>query len=266
VSVRWNTKRVVEAISRKAGRGGDNAFVEGLDAVRQAEATASGNKVTVDMADGALRRSEASVVTSSGGQAPASVRVMGLLERMRQIAMRGATREVSGRDRTVMSKELERLSTEIDEISADISRSVPRGEIPANYDSVEAFFESVFADETLDGLLDPFSSYSLGVDAKSIAVSTPGSSRRALDVIDDALEEMQVIHSNGASTEAHLDAALERLAAFVDTIDPNAVVPGDPDAAVEAAEIVRLYLMSGRGLSAIGQTKNLQQSVTALLQ
>ena len=242
-------------------------MAEMFGAIREAEATALGKNAAVEMTEVALRRAEASsAVSSSGGHAPPAVRVMALLGRMRQLAMRGASRGVETHERVAMGEELARLSTEIDDVSAEITRIVPQGEIPASYDSVEAFFESVFADETLDGLLDPFSSYSLGVDSKSIGLSSPGSSRLALEAIDDALEEMQLIHQNGASTEAHLDAALERLSSFVHSIDPNAVVPRGPDEAVEAAECVRLFLMSGRGISSIGQSKNLQQSVTALLQ
>ena len=165
-----------------------------------------------------------------------------------------------------MGRELERLVAKIDEIAGELTRTIPRGEVPPNYDSVEAFFESVFADETLDGLLDPFSSYSLGVDGNAISVGSPGAARMALHAIGDAVEEMENIHRNGASTEAHLDAALDRLATFVESIDPDAVLPQGPNAALEAAERVRLYLMSGRGVGAVRHSNHLQKSVTALLQ
>ena len=232
----------------------------------QLETPLGDDVATVQSEEEPVRVALGSARVRSGGHAPPSVRVVALLGRMRQLAVRGATKEVSGSEREAMGQEFARLSGQIDQISEDLSRVVPRGEIPANYDSVEAFFESIFADETLDGLLDPFSAYSLGVDVGSVHLKTPYASERAIDIIDDAVEEMERIHRDGASTEAHLDAALERLAAFVESIDPEAVVPSSPDAALEAAETVRLQLMSDRGLVPLGQSKNLQQSVTALLQ
>jgi flagellin-like hook-associated protein FlgL len=185
---------------------------------------------------------------------------------MKQLAVRGSSRELSGSEREVMGQEFARLGGQIDRVSEEITRIVPRGDIPTSYDSVEAFFESVFADETLDGLLDPFSAFSLGVDVDSVHLKTSRSAKAAVGAIDDAVDEMQRIHRDGASTEAHLDAALERLSAFVESIEPDAVVPRDPEAAVEAAELVRLHLMNGRGVSSADQSKNLQLSVTALLQ
>jgi hypothetical protein len=266
VSARWNNKKVFKAFSRKAAGVDGDLVRRGSLAAKAAENAAgvySASTQSFDLAlDGHVERSRA----KAGGHAPPSVRVMSLLGRMKQLAVRGSSRDLSVPEREVMGQEFARLSGQIDRVSEEITRIVPRGDIPTNYDSVEAFFESVFADETLDGLLDPFSSFSLGVDVDSIHLKTSRSSKRALGVIDDAVDEMQRIHRDGASTEAHLDAALERLSAFVESIEPDAVVPRDPDAAVEAAELVRLHLMNGRGVSSAGQSKNLQQSVTALLQ
>jgi hypothetical protein len=266
VSVRWNSKKVFEAFSLKTACLDGDLLKRASVAAKRAEGAAGVRSVSTQNSDLAVDAGVERSRAKAGGQAPPSVRVMSLLGRMKQLAVRGFSRELSGSEREVMGQEFARLSGQIDRISEEISRVVPRGDIPTNYDSVEAFFESVFADETLDGLLDPFSSFSLGVDVDSVHLKTPGSAKIALDAIDDAVNEMQRIHRDGASTEAHLDAALERLSAFVESIDPDAVVPRDPDAAVEAAELVRLHLMNGRGVSSAGQSKNLQLSVTALLQ
>ena len=110
-----------------------------------------------------------------------------------------------------------RLSREIDEISSQITRITPKGEIPTEYDSVEAFFESVLWMKHSMVCWTHFRRIRRGVDSKSISVSSVATSRRARQAIDDALGEMQVIHQNGASTEAHLDAALGRLTAFVES-------------------------------------------------
>ena len=266
MSIHWNSKKALEVLSRTVAAVDSGLSLRGGAAAKQKETSVGGEGTSDRGAGEAVRVAAGPSRVRTGGQAPPSVRVVSLLGRMRQLAVRGSTREVSGEERQSMGQEFARLSGQIDRISEELNRVVPRGEIPPSYDSVEAFFESVFADETLDGLLDPFSSYSLGVDADSIHLKTPYASERAIDIIDDAVQEMQRIHRDGASTEAHLDAALERLSAFVESIDPEAVVPKGPDAAVEAAETVRLQLMSGRGLVSVGQSTNLQQSVTALLQ
>ena len=264
MTVRWNIKKATTADRGALGEKKGRDVVTASDACAAAEPCSA--DVSLDLGADALRRAGLSSAGPIGGQAVPSVRVMGLLGQMQQIAMRCTSRELSGDERSAMADDMVRLADKIDAIADGLTRAVPRGEIPANYDSVEAFFESVFADETLDGLLDPFSSYSLGVDSRSISVRSPDASRMALNSIADAMSEMKGIHRNGASTEAHLDAALERLAAFVDSIDPDAEVPHSPDAALQSAERIRLYLMSGQGISALGQSENLQKSVTALLQ
>ena len=266
MSVRKNNKKDLESFSVQAARL-DGGLLKRASAIAKKVNTAAGvGGFSADISEVAVQGQTERLKAKAGGNAPPSVRVMSLLGRMRQLAVRGSTRELPPEDRSAMDQEFSRLSGQIDRISEEITRVVPRGDIPTNYDSVEAFFESVFADETLDGLLDPFSAFSLGVDVASVHLKTPHSAKSALGAIDDAVDDMQRIHRDGASTEAHLDAALERLSAFVESIDPNAVVPTDPAAAVEAAELVRLHLMNGRGVTPVSQSKNLQLSVTDLLQ
>ena len=264
MAVRSNIKKVTSPDGTVAQQGRDASVTTDGGAIESGPGRPV--DVSVGLVDVSIGQTDLGSGGAAGGQAAPSVRVMGLLGQMRQIAMRGTCRELSDEERCSMGRELKRLAQKIDSIADELTRTTPRGENPANYDSVEAFFESVFADETLDGLLDPFSTYSLGVDCNAISVDSPRASRMAFNAIGDAMTEMDGIHQNGASTEAHLDAALERLAAFVESIDPDSELPRSPSAALESAERVRLYLMSGRGVGAVRHSNHLQKSVTALLQ
>ena len=170
MTVRSNIKKVTSLagadLRQKPGCGNQPDRDDALDETIADDSV----RVSVDLTEASVCRADVRVGSPKGGQAAPSVRVLGHLGQMRQIAMRGTNRGLSSSERSAMKKELMRLIANVDKIADGLTRTVPRGEVPPNYDSVEAFFESVFADETLDGLLDPFSAYSLGVDAKSISV------------------------------------------------------------------------------------------------
>jgi len=190
-----------------------------------------------------------------------ALEVKGILGQMRQLAHRGMGESAGDAERIVLQDEFSLLRSEIDRV---IAAAGPRRRGPSEF----LGGRGSGLDDTLEAesLLDGLTTSRLGLDAGSIGVETAVEAEWALFRLDAADEAVNDIRDEIGTVEDRIDAALDRLADFIESFVPASAGIQSPDEALRAAETLSLQLMHGDGIGGVSEATKLQKSVNALLQ
>ncbi len=236
-----------------------------VDATRAAARSARGvslqgslESVEIRARAGALKGSDA----LSKSVDSAALEVRAILARMRHLANRGASADMSEDDRSVIQDEFSMLQAEIDRVAFAASRhkAALSGVEPDNYAERNGEGPSLVA------FVDRLTTASLGVGMDVADLRNPEEADWALVRIDAAEQSVLQLRDEFGTVEERIDAALARLADFVESFSPDAARFGSAKNVFAAAERVRLQLMHDAGVSIKGQARGLPKSVSSLLQ
>jgi flagellin len=264
VTIRQTHRRLALEI----GRGSDGASAAGpsvesaVDVTRAAARSAQGVQSPDAIVNAAGVGSPAIAARPAGVRVDTvALEVKGIIDQMRQIAHRGMGESIGDAERIVLQDEFSLLRSEVDRV---IETAGPRRR--GHSESLGGHGAGLDDTQEAKSLLDGLSTSRLGLDAGSIGVETAVEAEWALFRLDAADEAVNDIRDEIGTVEERIDAALDRLADFIDSFVPARTRIQSPDEALRAAEALSLQLMHGDGVGRVSEATKLQKSVNALLQ
>jgi len=194
----------------------------------------------------------------------ASTEVSGILTRMRELAVQGASETLNSTERLYVQDEYTSLASEIDRIA-----------------SVTEFNGTTLTDGTTTGIavqvginntandqisitLGDLTTATLGVDA--IDMSTAAGASASLTDIDAAINSVSGYRSDYGAVENRLGNALNNLETFgQSTLEAESRIR-DADFGKETADLSQLQILQQAGVSVLSQAKSINQAALSLLQ
>lgn len=196
----------------------------------------------------------------------ASAEVAGMLTRMRELAVQGASETLNNAERAYVQDEFTSLSSEIDRIANVTEFNATKLTDGTNATLAVQVGIHNTADDTIDITLGNLSALTLGVDALSIDMSTSAGASTALTGIDAAISLVSGYRSDYGSVENRLDAALNNLETFeTSTMEAESRIR-DADFGKETAELTQEQILQQAGVSVLSQAKGINQAALTLLQ
>ena len=222
-----------------------------VDAATAATKTAHG-RVTMEARRGLIsaRASEtASRVSLAQVVDSVAIEVKALLGRMRLIAHQGATGRHSFGQYELLQQEFEMLQDEMAQLVSDADRSVNALDVGRS----SATFHDI-------------SPTVLKIDRKHARVDSKDESDWALFRLDSAEDAVVHLTDEFGTIDDRLDAALNALDDFIQSVAPSRVENPSASEAMTAALRTRLQRMQSEGVDIVGASPHFQRSISALLQ
>ena len=223
----------------------------GVDAATAATKTAHG-QTTIEARRGLIsaRASEtASRVSLAQVVDSVAIEVNALLGRMRLIAHRGSEDTRTADQYELLQQEFEMLQDEMELLVAGAGKSVRT----LNTASAPATFHDI-------------APAVLKIDRTHARVDSKGEAEWALFLLDSAEEAVVRMSDEFGTIDDRLDAALDALDAFIESIGPSKQPHRTATDAMAAAQRTRLQLMQSEGVDTVAASPDFQRSVSALLQ
>jgi len=248
-------------VADRSAAGGRPGVTEGLDATSAAVRSARG--VVLKQGLGAMSdRHQARVMNGADGLAQsidaAALEVKGLLGRMRHLASKSTGIDVTRDERRVIQDEFSMLQAQLDRIESYVGVEQQVG----TAGGVEGEGSLQPGREFTDRL----TAEALEVGSRFASVEKADDAEWALVRIDAAEQAVQQLRDEFGTVEERIDAALDRLAEFVESFSPAQMRQGSPSDVLAAAERVRMKIMQNSGISTLGQARGLPKGVSSLLQ
>ena len=196
----------------------------------------------------------------------ASSEVSGILTRMRELAIQGASETLNSTERLYVQDEYTSLASEVDRIA-----------------NVTEFNGTTLTDGTTTGIavqvginnttndqisitLGDLSTSTLGVDTGAIDMSTAAGASASISVIDAAINLVSGYRSDYGAVENRLGNALNNLETFgQSTLEAESRIR-DADFGKETADLSQLQILQQAGVSVLSQAKSINQAALSLLQ
>jgi flagellin len=242
----------------------------------------SGLRVTkaADDAAGSAVASNLNTVARSGKQAirnshdgisiiqtaeSASVEVLNILDRMRELAVQSSSETLATDERDYIDDEFEQLSDEIERIAqATEFNDLALADGSSTSLSVQVGVTSG-TESQLTITLGDMTVTTLGVDTTTIDLTTATTAQSAIDDIDAAIDSVNSVRADYGAVQNRIDSAISNMTTYVESLTAAKSQIMDTDYAAETAEMTRLQVMQQAGVAALAQARTINQSVISLL-
>jgi flagellin len=193
--------------------------------------------------------------------------VVGMLDRMRELAVRSSSETLSASDRTNADLEFQQLKHEIGRIGTSTSYN---GKTLLNVSLVVTFqvgmdddpTNRIVATMTGDFSVDGAESILLLTNAE---VDTAASAQGALDLIDNALSKVNSYRSKLGSVQNRLERAIGNLESDIENATASNSRIRDVDFAEETSKMTRLQILVQSGTAILSQANASPQAALSLL-
>lgn len=196
----------------------------------------------------------------------ASSEVAGILGRMRELAVQGASETLDNNERTYVQDEFAALSSEVDRIAGvtEFNGQFLTDASIATVDVQAGIHDT--ANDTVTITLGDLTAVTLGVDTGAIDMTSSTGCQDALQVIDDAIDLVSGYRSDYGAVENRLNSALDNIQTFAENTTAAESRIRDVDFATETAELTKNQLLQQAGVSVLAQAKGINQGALNLLQ
>jgi flagellin len=195
----------------------------------------------------------------------ASDAVTSMLQRMRELAVQGASETITSTERSYVDEEFQELLSEIDRVAASTEFSglnVSDGTTTALQVQVGITSSATNSQITLR-LGDLTANSGLGVSA--LAITSASAALTALDALDTAINSVNGYRAQLGAVQNRMESSLNHSQAYSEALSAGYSSAMDLDFAEETANLTRNQIMQQAGISAVAQAKNINQGVIALL-
>ena len=193
--------------------------------------------------------------------------VSNILTRMRELTTQSANDTLIARDRSFLNSEYSSLKAEVDRIS-EVTEFNGTFLVNGNLSSDGVDFQIGLEATTNDRLnvtladIDTSSIGSSGTSVNSTDVSSKTNARTAMNVLDDAINDIAQQRSNIGAHQNRLNSTIVNLSNAAENISASNSRIRDVDVASESAVMTRNQILSQAGSSMLAQAN--QQPNTAL--
>jgi len=203
-----------------------------------------------------------SVIQTAEG---ASDEIVGILQRMRELAVQGASDTLHGDERSYINDEYSALSSEVDRIanSTEFNGIQLLNSGASNIDVQVGVNGDGNSQITI--AVDDLTAGSSGLNVDGLTMTTSTGSASAIATLDSALTTMNNFRSSLGSTQNRLDVALSTMTEYTENLSGAESRISDADFAVETAEMTKLQIMQQAGIASLAQARQLHSGVVSLL-
>jgi flagellin len=196
----------------------------------------------------------------------ASSEVSGILTRMRELAVQGASETLNSTERLYVQDEYTSLASEVDRI-ANVTEfngaKLTDGAISTI--AVQVGINNT-VDDQISITLGDLSTATLGVDNGAIDMSTATGASASISLIDAAINTVSGYRSDYGAVENRLGNALNNLETFgQSTLEAESRIR-DADFGKETADLSQNQILQQAGVSVLSQAKSINQAALSLLQ
>jgi flagellin len=191
--------------------------------------------------------------------------VTDLLQRMRELAVEGASETLDDDERTYIEDEFDELVDEVERIAANTEfNGITLSDGTTTQMDTQVGIENASSSRiTID--LGDLTSTTLGLTSAVTVQSVTGATA-AIDTIDAALDSVNGYRSDLGASQTRLDSAInfaESYSTALTMAEGNIV---DADIAKESANMAKLQILQEAGLAALAQANQINRSVLTLLE
>ncbi len=195
----------------------------------------------------------------------ASKEVIGILDRMRELAVQSSSETLEDGERAYIDSEFHQLSDEVERIAQvtefnDIALANGDNATLDVQVGIDASSNSRVA-ITLGNL----EVSNLSVGTGDIDLTSAGGAQTAITTIDAAIDSVNSMRASYGAVQNRLESSINNMSSYVEALSGAASQIQDADYAHETAEMTRLQVMQQAGVAALGQARGMNASVLSLL-
>jgi flagellin len=203
-----------------------------------------------------------SIVQTAEG---ATDEVVDLLQRMRELAVEGASETLDDDERTLLEDEFDELVDEVERIAANTEFN----DIVLSDGTNTSMDVQVGVDNATSSritiVLGDLTSTTLGLTSAVTVQSVTGASA-AIDTIDTALDLANGYNANLGASQTRLDSAINFAEDYSSALTIAEGTIRDVDIAKESANLAKLQILQEAGVAALVQANQINRSVLTLLE
>ena len=196
----------------------------------------------------------------------ASSEVTSILGRIRELAVQSSSETLGTNERQYIQDEYTQIAQEVDRIANVTSfngMNLTDGSLSTL--AVQVGVGNTVNDQ-VDITLGDLRATTLAIDTGSIDLSTAANASTALTAIDAAISTVSQYRSHLGAAENRLNSALNNLEVFGENTKSAESAIRDADFGEETANLSKWQIMQQAGVAVLAQAKNINQSVSQLLQ
>ena len=195
-----------------------------------------------------------------------------ILSRMRELSIQSANGTYSDGDRLLINTEFAQLASELNRI-ASISNFNGINLLRASSGAVNSVLTLQIGidnvnDDRISLRLTTLAATGAALGLATVmqnGISSQLTAQGALDLIDTAIQNVNVRRATLGATQNRLESALSEASTYSENLSASYSQIMDVDYAEESANMTRLQIMQQAGVAALGQAKTISQSVVSLL-
>ena len=195
-----------------------------------------------------------------------------ILSRMRELSIQSANGTYSDGDRLLINTEFSQLASELNRI-ASISNFNGINLLRASSGAVNSVLTLQIGidnvnDDRISLRLTTLAATGSALGLATVmqnGISSQLTAQGALDLIDTAIQNVNVRRATLGATQNRLESALSEASTYSENLSASYSQIMDVDYAEESANMTRLQIMQQAGVAALGQAKTISQSVVSLL-
>ncbi|MEC8380783.1 MAG: flagellin [Myxococcota bacterium] len=195
-----------------------------------------------------------------------------ILTRMRELSIQSANGTYSDGDRLLINTEFAQLASELNRI-ASISNFNGINLLRASTGAVNSVLTLQIGidnvnDDRISLRLTTLAATGAALGLATVmqnGITSQLTAQGALDLIDTAIQNVNVRRATLGATQNRLESALSEASTYSENLSASYSQIMDVDYAEESANMTRLQIMQQAGVAALGQAKTISQSVVSLL-
>jgi len=187
--------------------------------------------------------------------------VVNLLQRMRELAVQGASDTLASTEKAYLQTEGDALISEV----ARLSSSLDFNGIAIGSGTTLAVQVGADSGDTIGVTFGDLSTGAAGLDISGMVFSTTGGATTSISTIDAALDTLQGYLTDYGAAAGRLDSALNSLDSYTENLSAAESSIRDADFAQETASMARFQIMQQAGLSVLAQANQMNQGVIQLI-
>lgn len=193
--------------------------------------------------------------------------ISGILIRMRELAVQGATDTVSSKQKSFLQKEINELKAEIDRIGNTATFNGITL-LSGTYQGTSSLtFQVGLTGETTQQISVSLSTMSAeALSIQSIILTNSADARSSLSILDDAILNLNAVRAVLGSAQNRLQVTINNMSTQYTNVSAANSRIRDVDVAEETATMSRNQILMQSGVSVLAQANQIPQLALSLLQ
>jgi len=212
---------------------------------------------------GAARRNAADGISMAQTAEGALNETHGMLMRMRELAVQAANGTMDTAQRGMINDEFTSLRSEIDRI-AEVTEFNGTSLLQSGSVDLQVGIDSG-SDHRISVSLHTADSGGLASGLSSASLSTTSGARDAMDVIDNAINQVSEFRSNFGVLQNRLEVTMDRLHSAEENLGAAESRIRDADIASETSAMTRNQILMQAGVSMLGQSNQMPNIAMSLI-